>query len=108
MILKHRVRKSLLGAIHKGRPQNFWNFGPPPPLVRKFIQPPLLTSSTMSAFGVPPSPPPSADVLYVWPLEQVGAGQSENEFVYSNFDFAIHHLQNWREQRICDAHPSKP
>ena len=41
---------------------------PPPPLVRKFTQPPLLISSTMSAFGVPPSPPPGADVLYVWPL----------------------------------------
>ena len=22
----------------------------------------------MSAFGLPPSPPPGADVLYVWPL----------------------------------------
>ena len=41
---------------------------PLPPLVRKFTQPPLLTSSTMSTFGVPPSPPPGADVLYVWPL----------------------------------------
>ena len=27
---------------------------PPPPLVRKFTQPPLLSSSTMSAFGLTP------------------------------------------------------
>ena len=25
----------------------------------------------MSAFGLPPSPPPCADVLYVWPLSRV-------------------------------------
>ena len=26
----------------------------------------------MSAFGLPPSPPPGADVLYVWPLSCFG------------------------------------
>ena len=60
-------------SVHKGPyikdvRKIFGFLDPLPPLVRKFTQPPLLTSSTMSAFEVPPSPPPGADVLYVWPL----------------------------------------
>ena len=37
------LRKTHLGNIHKGRLQNFGNFGPPPslpPFVRKSTQPP--------------------------------------------------------------------
>ena len=54
-----------LGPYIKDVRKIFGILDPLPPLVRKFTQPPLLTSSTMSAFGVPPSPPPGADVLYV-------------------------------------------
>ena len=45
------------------RPQNFWGFGTPP--CQKFIQRPLLSFSTMSAFGSTPLPL-SADVLNEW------------------------------------------
>ena len=52
------------GTIHKGRPQNVRVFGPPPPLVRKFTQPPLWL------LGLPPSPL-SGHLLYEWsPTEQ--------------------------------------
>ena len=29
--------EAYLGTILKGRPQNFWDFGPPPPLVRLLL-----------------------------------------------------------------------
>ena len=45
-----------LGGFHLGRPQNVQIFLPPPLLVRKFMQPPLLRLLTMSAFeGTLPS-----------------------------------------------------
>ena len=59
----HRIMCAL-GAIHIWRPQNFRIFGPPPPLVRKFTQPPLLSFITLSAFEGTPLPL-SADVIYV-------------------------------------------
>ena len=52
-----------LGGFHLGSPQKFRIFSPPPPpLVCKFTQPPLLRLLTMSAFEGPP------DVLNGSPL----------------------------------------
>ena len=56
---KHTSDFGLLGAIHKLRPQNFRDFGPPPPFCHAFTQP---ISSVCHILGNPPSPL-SADVI---------------------------------------------
>ena len=49
--------EAYLGTIHKGRPQNFWDFGPLPPLSAFFcfsFDPPTLADVLYQ-----PDPPPS-------------------------------------------------
>ena len=50
-------KPELLGTIHKGRPQNFRDFWPPPPLVRiflLFLWPPYPRGRPFSAWPPPP------------------------------------------------------
>ena len=61
----------MLGTIHKGRLQNFRDFGPPPPLVRILARSIRVNPRNLPyyvCFWATPLPPPGADVLYVWPL----------------------------------------
>ena len=61
----------LLGTIHKGRPQNFRIFGPPPPLVRNLDWSIRLNPRNLPyyvCFWTNPPPPLFADVLYVCSL----------------------------------------
>ena len=55
------------GTIHKGRPQNFRDFGPPPPPCQHSI---VLKSRNLPycvRFWVTPSLPLSADIICEWP-----------------------------------------
>ena len=79
-----------IGTIHKGRPQNFLDFWPPPPLVRILAR---SRSLLCLLLGYPP-PPPGADVLYVLPL----AG-SRNKHFYSPLDGCW--LFTWRGPEVC-------
>ena len=55
-----------LGTIHKGRPQNFRDFGPPPPLVRIFARSIRVNPRNLPYYVC------FWDVLYVWPLTTCG------------------------------------
>ena len=62
-----------LGSIHKGRLQNFWIFGPPPPLVRNLDRSIRLNPRNLPyyvCFWTNPPSPLCADVLYVWSLRR--------------------------------------
>ena len=55
----------ILGTIHTLRHHIFGIFGPPPPLRQHVFS---TKNKQKFAFSDPPSPPPSADVIYEWSL----------------------------------------
>ena len=77
--------KTSLGAVHKVRPQNFWDLGPPclqfgMISVSKSKQPPVLCP----LLGTPL--PPCVDVLYGWPL----SSQSNGHFSYKGYPLTLY------------------